>query len=211
MADSVEHSSDSRAGRRVRVSREAKQMSKALQRLVGGADIVRHYIPEMDVGVEHSSVGLITVQSGPIRWVNLTTGSDGTTESYRNYYARFGVPDPALARWGNLCPIGDLQVAREQSREGVWPFRRVTGRCWTGDDLGTGLVQRLAGDESLQFRLRDALDPLSIWAHPESAAWTIVMPWRLPTEDLWMGLNAVAHHLIVSTQASGGSTHSLEA
>jgi hypothetical protein len=135
------------------------------------AKLPKTFQPEECIG-DGKSLGLIEVDLGPVRWVNVRRLNVEGADVYR---ADLGVPDMRLRKFP------DVERIHVYSRSGKHvPFR------WAGTDLDLGLIETLNRDPALQDELapagRSVPDYFTDWhedagvvirAHPEQRCWTM--------------------------------------
>jgi hypothetical protein len=127
--------------------------------------------PEQVIGAG-KSLGIIEVDLGPVRWINVRRLNEEGAEVYR---ADLGVPDVRMHRFP------DVEHVAIHSVPGKHPPAR-----WAGDDLDLGIIEALNRDPALQDELppagRSTPDIFSGWrederlrirAHPEQRCWTL--------------------------------------
>jgi hypothetical protein len=154
------------------------------------------------------SLGVITIPSGPIRWVNVRK-EIGIDVDY--YFTDYGVPDGRLHK--QLSPFFDLSIECT-ANGGVWPFGRPKDILWRGNDRGLGLLGKLNSDGALKEPLLSrtfSRRPLSVRAHTGHGCWTITVPGGdttvfllgifrpkidFPSLEQWHCYQAIARHLL---------------
>ena len=136
----------------------------------------------------NSSLGLINIQDGPIRWINLKEAREnksrhGAIVRY-TYYMDYGVPYQSGARvpkdW-----VFSVRVKR-------FPiFGAVVGIRWTGRGLGREIADRLNAD-SLLKRPSIIDSDFEITSYPEHECWVLSAgKWRVPSRDQWDAYQAL--------------------
>lgn len=130
-----------------------------------------------------SSLGLIDISEGPIRWVNVQEFG----RAYDTFYcATYGVPDPKI---GPIFPKASIKSVRVRSRRVFGDVIRVD---WEGKDLGLGVIGRLV-EQPWEALMRSAVD-IEIIAHPEYGCWAMspLGDWRrnefMHDQGIWGGL-----------------------
>ena len=156
---------------------------QALRVLGINAQMAERGRTEEKIGSDRS-LGVIDLQEGPIRWVNMTWVSygGGMAGGSTYYYANFGVPDP---RMPPDFPPFIIRSVKIKTRPIVG---RVTGVRWKGsyeaNKYAPGVIRRLQGDDTISI-------------HPNHACWIITVESKYsPTRGLWRCYNAIAEHLL---------------
>ena len=142
-----------------------------LLRLGVKAKLPKTFQPEECIG-DGKSLGLIEVDLGPVRWVNVRRLNVEGADVFR---ADLAVPDMRLRKFPEVERI-DIY---SRSGKNV-PFR------WEGTDLDLGIIEALNRDPTLQDELapagRTMPDYFTDWredagviirAHPEQRCWTL--------------------------------------
>ena len=145
-----------------------------LLRLGIKAKLAQSFHPEQSFGAG-KSLGLIEVDLGPIRWINVRKVNEDGTEVLR---ADLAVPDMRLRKFPQVDSISIHSVS------GKAPAAR-----WLGDDLGLGILEALNRDPSLQAELppvsKVVPDLFSAWSEhrrlevracTDQHFWTISLP-----------------------------------
>lgn len=135
------------------------------------AKLPKTFQPEECIG-DGKSLGLIEVDLGPVRWVNVRRL---TVEGADVFRADLGIPDMRLRKFPEIERIAI------SSRGGKDASVR-----WQGNDLDLGIIEALNRDTALQDELapagRSMPDFFTDWleeagvvirAHPEQRCWTI--------------------------------------
>lgn len=135
------------------------------------AKLPKTFQPEECIG-DGKSLGLIEVDLGPIRWINVRRLHVEGADVVR---ADLGIPDMRLHKFPE---VERIEIA---SRSGKDAAAR-----WRGNDLDLGIIEALNRDEALQGELapagRSMPDFFTDWhedagvvihAHPEQRCWTI--------------------------------------
>ena len=137
--------------------------------------------PEEHIGEDSKgkSQGLIEIQDGPIRRVNVlkekgTGGEHGPPDTYTNVYL---VPSPT----GYVKTYGEIKSIRKKS---VPLIGRVVDIRWEANFEGD-LIRKISEDVSLNENLIKLNEDVTIRGFPEYGCWGIVSR-RYPTS--WFGL-----------------------
>jgi hypothetical protein len=158
------------------------------------------------------SLGLVDISEGSIRWVNVrrqkTSGSDSGGGDAPFYCTVYGVPDPKARPGYDRVDISTVRVKTSPLVGQVVDLR------WQGDDLGTGLIDLLKGDLSLNDPLMTSTD-LKIRYYDEYGCWIMSTPWipsgllrswravLIPSAELWRCYEAIAQHLLATESPRG--------
>ncbi len=137
----------------------------------------------------YRSLGLIDISGGPIGWLNPgdVPGGQGGPRPYR--LIQCGVPDVSL-RDGPGAHIRSVRVKEFPVLGSVVNVR------WVGDDLGRGIIQRLADDASLLEPIAQSGD-VYIYGIPEHGCWVFVTHGHhAPTKEMWDFYQSIARHLL---------------
>jgi hypothetical protein len=150
---------------------QRESLHVGLLRMGVKATLPRSFQPEECIGTG-KSLGIIEVDLGPVRWVNVRKVATDGVDVYR---ADLGVPDMRLAKFPEIERV-DIY-----SR----PGKNVAFR-WAGDDQNLGIIEALNRDPLLQLELapggRAAPDSFSDWheeagviirAHANERCWTM--------------------------------------
>jgi hypothetical protein len=144
------------------------------------AKLPKSFQPEECIG-SGKSLGIIEVDLGPVRWVNVRKIAADDVEVFR---ADLGIPDMRLAKFA------EIERVDVYSR----PGKNVATR-WAGDDQNLGIIEALNRDPQLQSELapggRGFPDSFSSWheeagvvirAHATERCWTMsfAIETRLP-------------------------------
>lgn len=129
--------------------------------------------PEQQIG-RGKSLGMLDLDLGPIRWLNVRQFDDGGSTFYE---ADLGVPDMRL---GKIAQAAAISVHTERDGKTA---------SWTGNDLGLGILESLNRDAALGrdfaylgrptplgFGQKEASQNLKIGASTKHACWTITVP-----------------------------------
>lgn len=144
------------------------------------------------------SKGIIDISKGPIKWICVAYRGGGGGPGGSHYFI-FGVPDLRLT--------SDFLKLRVKSfYKKTFPiFGTVTETCWKGNDMGSGLIDRLNGDLSLAYN-KALVDNINIYTNSDHMCWVIVMYnqhdiLKRDTADLnslWGCCQTMAQHLLDS-------------
>ena len=150
-----------------------------------------------------TSVGLIDVLQGPIRWINVAICSSPFT-SLIGHRLLCGVPDSNLSHSLPHAKISAVPV-KEFPVVG-----KVVDLRWKGEDHGTGIIDRLGHDSGLKRLMLEvkkelswSSDPEIEWVirfHPDLRSWVIgpvFGPNLVAREKIWQCLQKIARHLLV--------------
>ena len=149
------------------------------------------------VVIDPSSLGLIEIMDGPIRWINLKEASRGKGrrgDFERAYTMDYGVPlagEPRLSKvWVFALGLKSFPI-----------FGPVVRLFWKGGSWGQKVADQLNGDAlMLQPTVMD--NGMELTWHPEHFCWTIsTEAWRVPSRQQWNAYLVLAGHLITATQS----------
>jgi len=141
-----------------------------------------------------SSLGVIDVPEGPIRWVNVRTVTTGGGGPYggssTSYYTDYGVPDPRLEP-------DSQEPFMHSARKKTFPvFGQVVDVQWEGEDWGTGVIDRLNSDHQLKHPIMESHD-VTIEAIGDYGCWIIsTKTCDIPSEELLSCYQTIAQHLL---------------
>ena len=142
------------------------------------------------------SLGLINIQDGPIRWINLKEARESPHgEAYRyTYYMDYGVPYDRGARVPKEW-IFSVRVKR-------FPiFGAVSSIRWKSGGFGREIADRLNADSLLKRPSIMDYD-FEITSYPEYQCWILsAKEWRVLSGDQWNAYQALARHLLAAAQA----------
>ncbi len=192
---------------RRRMSRRMRgNLCASLNSLGLNAQMAEQGKPEEHIGEDWmgKSQGLIEIQDGPIRRVNVlkekgTGGEHGSPDTYTNVYL---VPSPT----GYVETYGEIKSIREKS---VPLFGRVVDIRWEADVEGD-LIRRINEDVSLKENLIKLNEDVTIRGFPEYSCWAIVSRQyqggfglhnqRAPSRAQWECYETLARHMLESTR-----------
>jgi hypothetical protein len=163
-----------------------------LQSIGADAQMAERGRSEEEIGRDvegDNSKGVIDIEGGPIRWVNITTKHDGETVLCRIMH---GVPDSRLTSQTNQPSIipdlmsGDLR--------------------WHGEDYGLELLSRLNDDSSLRDMIMKRnltkARVVGIQAYNSHGCWVISTDGYFEkSEELWTCCQVIAQHLLADQSA----------
>jgi hypothetical protein len=149
-----------------------------------------------------SSLGMIDISHGPIRWVNLRASRRGKVA---DFFADYGVPDPR----DELGQVGEIQIELACRKSFPLVFR-VTEVYWKGKDKGLGIIDRLNGDILLKEQLmceRRIVGwlvgiievTIKLFYDRKNRCWIIrVYSVDSPSLELWNCFQQIAQHLLTT-------------
>ena len=170
-------------------------------------------------GLMGNSLGLIGVQGGQIKWINLLEhpASRYSSATYTNVYI---VPDDRVRSGGYL----ELRSTRKRSAS---VYGRVTDLFWTAnfvrtravvnpeeewdDDMEEHLLDRMNNDTTLKTNLIRLDEDVTIRSVPNFWCWTMSsgsyqesglsyeMKSLAPTQEQWDCYETIANHLLVAS------------
>ena len=140
-----------------------------------------------------TSLGVIDMREGPIRWVRVDKASGPPPSIESSYFTHYGVPDPRLG-------LGSPPVAIKSVCVNSFPLvGKAVDLHWRGRDLGLGIIDRLNNDVQLKQPIMSSRD-VKINAHGDHSCWIISTSpegWRShPSLELWNCYQAIAQHLL---------------
>ena len=146
-----------------------------------------------------TSIGLIDVPQGPIRWINVAE-CDSPWQYSKGYRILCGVPASKLSKSLPRAKISAVLVK-------AFPVvGKVVDLRWKGDDHGTGVIDRLGDDSSLKNLWLEARkeswweDVGTEWVirfHADLSSWVIgpvFHPHLMAREKIWQCLQKIAAH-----------------
>jgi len=160
----------------------------ALKRIRVPAELAESGHPEENLkcGFGVHSLGIIDIDEGPVRWVNVRIDLNEIN------WVDYAVPDERLSRREREIMI----QAHFEKR--LFGLGKVVDLVWRGEDAGWGIIRRLNGDIPLKNRLMSTgADDFTITAHDKPGCWLISVVYTAPPDkELWGCYRSIAEHLL---------------
>ena len=178
------------------------QLADALNASGVGAEMAERGRHEEAFKRQGSSLGLINITQGPVKWINVVEHI--VRDAATTYYYVFGVPserDFSSGQEGGSEDLG-LQTPRVElssvRRRGFPVFGSVKGVDWKGNDGGSGLLGALSmAPEVEAFCIRH--DDLYIRLHHGAfQGWTVEMKENALSYRDWVTVETIARILLSS-------------
>ena len=138
------------------------------------------------------SLGIIDIQGGQIRWVDVK--KQQSSEDDTSWYIEYGVPDSRITTGFHKVKIETIRVKT------IPLIGKVVNLHWKGKDIDLGLIDRLSDDGSLNKLIMYKHD-LEIAANPEHSCWIVTVgakPRAFLSKDLWDCIQSIARHLLAT-------------
>ncbi len=169
-------------------------LEEALQAIGVGAEMAERGRDEEAYGKRlfTRSLGVIDIADGPISWVNVVK-QDGSDRSPPQWWFIFGIPDARKMPKGGTIKLTTL-------RKKSFPiFGEVLDVSWRGKDRGTGLIDMLSEDatvDDLVKRVRDMT--LQNRTHPFQG-WTLQTGKNFSfSQEDWDALQTIAYYVTIT-------------
>ena len=170
-----------------------------LQSLGVTAQMAERGEPEEKAVSDHgTSLGVIKIAEGPIRWIDWRTVTIPAREG-ASYFAYYGVPDSRLS---SLVPA---KVRIQSVRVRNFPLLGdVVDVRWEGN--APDIVERLSRDSALKHSIMRGHD-VTITSNRAHRCWVISpLEWEAPSKSHWESCLAIAELLLETPVGPGGRT-----
>ena len=147
------------------------------------------------------SAGLVRLGTGPIRWINILVYQSFSNDPLGIWYV-FGIPDDKIRKLG----IPAIRLQTIGVKKFPW-LGEVIAINWTGNDFGTGLIERLKNLPLVNMAIieshhREIDADIEVSVEPIVGCWTITTK-KIPTNQLWESYQSLANELLATTLSYG--------